>query len=120
MAIATIGAGVNGSTTTAVGADIVAFSSTRGLYGGISLAGSLMSTQTEANQRYYGQPMAARQVVVAMQASNRGADPLREVLTRNGGAGPAPEQPRQSAQPPSGYAPAYPPQQQGGGYQQPA
>jgi hypothetical protein len=55
-----------------------------------------------------------------MQASNRGADPLREVLTRNGGAGPAPEQPRQSAQPPSGYAPAYPPQQQGGGYQQPA
>src|ERR1700754_1089518 len=42
LAIATIGAGIEGSTTGALGADIVAFSQTRGLYGGVSLEGSLM------------------------------------------------------------------------------
>src|SRR5271169_6142280 len=34
IAIATLGAGIGGSTTAAVGADIVAFSSSRGLFGG--------------------------------------------------------------------------------------
>ena len=37
IAIATIGAGVQGVTTGALGADIIAFSQSRGLYGGISL-----------------------------------------------------------------------------------
>src|ERR1700759_4062919 len=40
LAIATIGAGIQGSTTGALGADIVAFSQGRGLYRGISLEGS--------------------------------------------------------------------------------
>ena len=87
IAIATVGAGVQGSTTTAVGADIVAFAMSRGLYGGIALEGSVMSTRTEWNQGYYGQPFAARQIVVQMQGMNPGADPLRQVLTRWGAAG---------------------------------
>src|SRR3954454_3427091 len=37
IAVATIGAGIQGSTTAAVGADILAFSEARGLYGGITL-----------------------------------------------------------------------------------
>lgn len=106
LAIATIGAGVQGSTTAAVGADIVAFSASRGLYGGISLEGSLMSTDTRANQGYYGQPFAARQVVVSMQGTNQGADPLRELMTRYGGRA-EPAQP--PLQPPPGYAPSYQP-----------
>ena len=107
LAIATLGAGVQGSTTTAVGADIVAFSESRGLYGGISLEGSVMATDTRANQGYYGQPYASRQIVVSMQGTNPGADPLRELLTRYGTRGDAgpPQQPRQQ---PPGYAPAYP------------
>ena len=113
LAIATYGAGVQGSTTAAAGADIVAFAAARGLYGGISLEGSLMSTDTKANQGYYGQPYAARQIVVSMQGSNRGADPLREILTRSGGR--ATEPAAAPMQPPPGYAPAYPP-----AYQQPA
>ncbi|MEI7711704.1 MAG: lipid-binding SYLF domain-containing protein [Rhodospirillales bacterium] len=113
LAIATYGAGVQGSTTAAAGADIVAFAAARGLYGGISLEGSLMSTDTKANQGYYGQPYAARQIVVSMQGSNRGADPLRELLTRSGGR--ATEPVAAPMQPPPGYAPAYPP-----AYQPPA
>lgn len=85
VAVATLGAGVQGSTTTAVGADIVAFAAARGLFGGVSLEGGVMSARIDSNQAYYGQPLAARQVVLQMQGMNPGADPLREVLTRNGG-----------------------------------
>ena len=120
IAVATLGAGVQGSTTTAVGADIVAFAGSRGLYGGISLEGRIMSARTDWNQGYYGQPFAARQIVAQMQASNPGADPLRGVLTRFGqpepmAAPPSPvpvlPAPSATGQPP-GYAPAYPPQGQ--------
>ena len=84
MAIATIGGGVQGSTTAALGADIVAFSQSRGLYAGISLEGSLMGQRSEWNRAYYGRDLATRQIVLDMQATNSGADPLREVLTRYG------------------------------------
>nr|WP_294508041.1 lipid-binding SYLF domain-containing protein [uncultured Rhodopila sp.] len=120
IAVATFGAGINGSTTAAVGADIVAYTASRGLYGGIGLEGSSMSTDTDSNQRYYGQAYAARQIVVQMQGSNPGADPLRDLLTKYGssdaGPGPAvspPQQQQQQQQP--GYAPAYPSYPQQGG-----
>src|SRR5579859_3394967 len=84
LAIATIGAGVQGDTTGALGADIIAFSQTRGLYGGISLQGSLMGQRAEWDQAYYGSGVEARQIVINMQGANPGADPLRDVLTRYG------------------------------------
>jgi lipid-binding SYLF domain-containing protein len=84
LAIATIGAGVQGSTTTALGADIIAFSQARGLYGGISLEGSLMGQKSGWNRAYYGREMGAQQIVIEMQGANPGADPLRDVLTRFG------------------------------------
>jgi lipid-binding SYLF domain-containing protein len=84
LAIATIGAGIQGSTTSAFGADIVAFSQTRGLYGGISLEGSLMGQRSSWNRAYYGQEMGSQQIVVDMQGANPGADPLRDVLTKFG------------------------------------
>lgn len=111
IAIATVGASIQGSTTAAVGADIVAFALSRGLFGGIALEGSVMSTRTEWNQGYYRQPFAARQIVMQMQGVNPGADPLRSVLTRFG----APLAPLSASQPAQqsapGYAPAYAPRQ---------
>lgn len=132
IAVATLGAGVQGSTTAAVGADIVAFSQSRGLYGGVSLEGSILSSRSGWDQAYYGRPYASRQIVVQMQGANQGADPLREVLTRYGSpppmVSPRPaysyEQPQRGyssggqapaygpGQPNPGYAPAYPPVQQ--------
>jgi lipid-binding SYLF domain-containing protein len=84
IAIATFGAGIQGSTTGALGADIVAFSQARGLFGGISIEGSLMGARSEWNRAYYGRDIGTRQIVIEMQATNPGADPLREVLTRFG------------------------------------
>lgn len=123
IAVATLGAGIQGSTTTAVGADIVAFSANRGLFGGIALEGSVMSAQTPWNQSYYGQPFAARQLVMQMQGGNPGADPLRDVLTRYGSQNaralvPPPQQPGHARpyllnQPQGGQPSAPPP---AGGY----
>ncbi len=110
VAVAAYGAGLQGSTTTAIGADIVAFAASRGLFGGIALEGSVMSTDTPWNQSYYGQPYAARQLVMQMQGSNPGADPLRELLTRNGSANAAPATPQRA-----GFAPAYPQYKPNGG-----
>ena len=105
IAVATYGAGIQGSTTAAVGADIVAFSASRGLFGGVALEGSVMSTDSEADQAYYGQPYGARQLVMQMQGNNPGADPLRDIMTRYGSSGAAaPAAPQQG----QGYAPAYP------------
>jgi SH3 domain-containing YSC84-like protein 1 len=102
IAVATIGGGVGGATTAAVGADIVAFNESRGLFGGISLEGSLMSLLSTWNAAYYGQPYSARQVVIQMMGANPGANPLREVLTRYG----TPAAVQVSVPPPPpGYAP---------------
>jgi lipid-binding SYLF domain-containing protein len=86
IAIATVGAGLQGSTTSAVGADIVAFARSRGLFAGISLSGSLLSYRPESARAYYGRDLSARQIVVSMEAHNPGADPLRGVLMRFGSA----------------------------------
>jgi SH3 domain-containing YSC84-like protein 1 len=112
IAVATIGAGIQGSTTAAIGADIVAFAASRGLFGGVALEGSLMSARTPWDQSYYGQPFAARQLVMQMQGNNPGADPLRDVLTRYGSNTATVMGPTHLPQP--GYAPPYPQYQEQG------
>ena len=96
------GGGVEGATTAAMRGDVVGYTRARGLYAGVSLSGSMLNARTEWTQAYYGRPLAARQIVVGMEASNPAADPLREVLTRYGSRQPvavAPQAP--------GYAPGY-------------
>jgi lipid-binding SYLF domain-containing protein len=115
IAIADMGAGVEGSTTAAAGADIVAYSKTRGLFAGASLQGSLMNVRSEWNTAYYGQPLASTDIVIRMQGSNQGADPLRDILTRVAASAPAvalpPPTPVQPLSP-SAAAPARGPVQQ--------
>ena len=57
----------------------------RGLFAGVSIDGSLISSRSDWNQEYYGKPMAAQQIVINGQGSNPGADPLREILSRYSG-----------------------------------
>ncbi len=84
VTVATLSVGAEAATTAALRADIVALGRSRGLYGGISLSGSLLSNDEEADNLYYGQDLGAHQIVVSMQGRNSGADPLREALTRVG------------------------------------
>ena len=105
----TFGAGVEGATTAAVGADIVAFARNRGLFAGVSLSGSMLGSRSNWNAAYYGRPLGAEQIVIEMQANNPGADPLRAVLTRAGS--PYPEVTAAAASAPAypAAAPTYPP-----------
>jgi lipid-binding SYLF domain-containing protein len=125
VAVATVGGGLGGATTAAAGADILVFAESRGLFGGVSVEGSLLTLRSDWDTAYYGQPYSARQIVEQMVAANRGADPLREVLTRFGTPGTMPVSAAPPPPPPPGYgpgpaqtgpgyAPAYPPVNQGG------
>ena len=87
------GGGIEGDTTTAVGADIVGFTRSRGLFAGISLSGSVMAADSGSNRAYYGREEAAQQIVISMDANNPGAAPLREVLSRYGNVPPLNQQP---------------------------
>ena len=105
VALVTIGGGVEGATTTNLNADIVAFERTRGLFAGVSIQGSVMSSDSGGDQAYYGQPVGPVDIVMAMRVNNPAADPLRAVLMR-GGALPPPSLP-----PPVANGGYYTPQQ---------
>lgn len=84
VAVAAYGGSVQGATTSNLGADIVTVSRSRGLFAGVALDGTILSSRTEWNNAYYGQDLSARQIVVQVAAHNPGADPLRAVLARFG------------------------------------
>jgi len=87
MAMATVGAGLQGSTTSAAGADVISVARSRGLFAGVSLSGSVLTHRPQEAEAYYGRAFSAPQIVVAMQAHNPGADPLRAALMRFGTPG---------------------------------
>lgn len=85
IAVATIGAGVEGATTAALRADIVAFAKARGLFAGVSVQGSIISADSGWNQTYYGSPLAAQQIILQGEGSNPGSEPLRQMLLKFSG-----------------------------------
>jgi SH3 domain-containing YSC84-like protein 1 len=64
----------------------------------VSLQGSVMSSDSNADEAYYGQPVGPVDIVRAMRVNNPGADPLRAALMRTG----TPAQ-TYAAAPPPGY-----------------
>jgi len=108
VAFVTVGGGVEGATAMALNADIVAFARTRGLFAGISLQGSVMSSDSAGDEAYYGQPVGPVDILMAMRVNNPGADPLRAALMRAGNPPPqayaaAPPPPPGYGAPPPGY-----------------
>lgn len=81
---ATFGGGIEGATSTALDADIVALELNKGLFAGISLQGSFVNSDADADRAYYGQTVGPEDIVVAMRVNNPGDDPLRAVLTKLG------------------------------------
>lgn len=82
MAVGRIGAGVGAGTTIRFGEDIYVFSRSRGLYGGLALDGSVVNERTEWNEAFYGDGVAARQILRGELAPRPGATALREALGR--------------------------------------
>jgi lipid-binding SYLF domain-containing protein len=105
LAFATFGGSVEGATTTNFGADILAFSRSRGLFAGLAIDGTVLNPREEWNSAYYGRPLNSRDIVVGMAAHNPGADPLRGALLRFGAAGGAAATPSPAPQPVAGARP---------------
>jgi lipid-binding SYLF domain-containing protein len=79
IALGPIGGGVEAATTLNMGADIYAFSRSKGAFAGGSFEGSFIKARDEWNKLYYGQAVTADDIV-AGKVSNAGADQLRQAL----------------------------------------
>lgn len=74
------GTGLEGSMTTGFGADIAAFSRSRGLFGGGAFEGAIIHERADWNREYYGAEATARAIVFYHEFSNPDADGLRAAL----------------------------------------
>ena len=77
-----VGAGFEGATTSAGGADIVAFANSNGLFAGASLEGSYLDADNDWNALYYGAGATGRAIVADRRYTNPGAEPLRQFLAK--------------------------------------
>lgn len=76
VALGPVGAGVK----SAVRADILSFTRTKGAYAGISIEGAVVATRDEWNRAYYGREVRPVDIFVKRSVSNPGAAELRRVL----------------------------------------
>jgi SH3 domain-containing YSC84-like protein 1 len=77
-----VGIGLEGASTAATGADIVAFANSNGLFAGASLEGSYIDADNDWNALYYGAGATGRAIVMDGRFSNPGAEPLRQFLAK--------------------------------------
>lgn len=75
----TLGSLGEGGTT---GFDIVSFSWSKGLFGGMSVEGLAITTAGSENEAYYGNPVKPEEILSNGSLTNPGADTLRATLER--------------------------------------
>jgi lipid-binding SYLF domain-containing protein len=79
VAVGPYGTGAQGATTNNLGADIVAFSDQKGLFGGVAAKFGVITPRQEWNVAYYGQGTTL-QAIVSGQVRNPAARPLVAAL----------------------------------------
>jgi lipid-binding SYLF domain-containing protein len=77
VAAGPVGAGAQSN----LSADYVSFSRAKGIYGGLNLDGTVISTSDAWNRTYYGQPVHAPDILVRMSVRNKQAGELLNLLT---------------------------------------
>ncbi len=80
ITVGTIGGGLEGAVTTNLGADIVVFAQSAGLYGGVSLEGAALIRRADLNEVHYGAGATPEGIILEGAYSNPKADGLRESL----------------------------------------
>ena len=78
LTVVTLGAGVEGATSANAGGDIVLWSKSKGIYGGISINGSVVAPESDTNADFYG-----RDVSVSDILANRVSNPASRRLQSN-------------------------------------
>ena len=72
VAAGPVGAGAKSD----VVADLITFSRSKGVYGGLNLDGTVVSTNDDWNKAYYGKPVLPPDILIAASVSNKNADKL--------------------------------------------
>jgi len=83
IAVANLGSGVEGAANPG-GIDIVVWSSSSGIYGGIALNGSIVRPQAADNRAYYGRPLGTRDILFRHMGVAPRATALRRELATVG------------------------------------
>ncbi len=78
------GAGAQAATAN-ISADILSFSRSKGLYGGISLDGAVVDVRDSLNNAYYNKPVTPTDILVKKNVSNAHADKLRASVAKISG-----------------------------------
>ena len=78
VAAGPVGAGAQSNVT----ADLIAFSRSKGVYGGLNLDGTVVSSNSDWDKAYYGKAVLPPDIVMKNAASNKGADKLLAEVTR--------------------------------------
>jgi len=81
LSVGLVGAGMEASTTTNLGVDIVALTnSIIGAYGGASFEGAVLARRMDLNTAYYGAGATPQAIVIERTLRNPGANPLKAAL----------------------------------------
>ena len=82
VTLVAVGVGAAGATTAAVGADIVAFSNSVGLFAGASIEGSYLDADNDWNALYYGPGATTKAIVLDRRFTKPGAESIRQYLAK--------------------------------------
>lgn len=86
VAVGPVGAGVSGGTAN-LSADIISFSRSKGLYGGVSLQGAVVGIRDDWNRAYYGKAVTPSDILVRREVVNPEASGLIEAVSKAAGGG---------------------------------
>jgi SH3 domain-containing YSC84-like protein 1 len=81
IAAGPVGAGAKADIVT----DMVSFSRSKGIYGGLNLDGTVVAISKDWNQSFYGKPVDAPDILVRLTAHSKGADKLIGDVARAAG-----------------------------------
>lgn len=78
VAAGPVGAGAKSDVT----ADLIAFSRSKGVYGGLNLDGTVVSSNDDWNKAFFGKPALPPDILIKGTVSNKGADKLLAEIAR--------------------------------------
>ena len=81
LAAGPVGMGVSAATAN-ISADILSFSRSKGLYGGISLDGAVVATRGDWNDAYYDKHVTTSEILIRHGVTNPQADKLIEAVSK--------------------------------------
>lgn len=85
VAVGPVGAGVEGSTAMNLSADMVSFARSKGLFGGISVEGTVIAIRDESNRHYYGKEVRPVDILVKQTVTNPHSADLKAALAHAAG-----------------------------------